>query len=282
MDSGFDHLVKRFKSEFGLIFKVSSGLFLFMLFFEPFPVSKLNFNNHILFYAGIGLIIFFSAIFSTIIVQFLGRVFPENIETKPEITSFIRDFLIFLFSSAGSLFYLVYAGQLELNILILFRVFLICISPGIILEIHDKIVNLKVDVRTMTSDKRQAEIEIERYKNHFPAKEVEFKSENANENFILDTDDVIFIRSADNYVEIAYMESDLLKRKLIRNTLKNIELQLMAYPNFIRCHRICIVNTRHVENLKLINNNYVLSVRGFGEKLPVSRQYLIRLREALE
>lgn len=280
MDPGFDHFVKRFKSEFGLLFKLSSGLFLFMLFFEPFPVPQYSFNNHILLFAGAGLIIFFSSVASTVIIQFLARVFPENLETKPEITSYTRGLLIFIISSIGCIFYLVYAGKVELNISIIVRIFLICISPGIILEIHDRITNLKANLSRLASGRATGEkVDVSR---DFPGKEIEFISENAAENFILEADDVVFIRSADNYVEISYREGDLLRKKLIRNTLKNIEFQLSHFPVFIRCHRICIVNINHVESLKLVNYNYVLSVKGQSEKLPVSRQYLMRLREALE
>lgn len=281
MVSGFDNFVKRFKSEFGLLFKVSSGLFLFMLFFEPFPVPQFSFNNHILLFAGAGLIIFFSSIASTIIVQFLARVFPENLETKPEITSYTRALLIFIISSIGCIFYLVYAGKVELNISVIVRIFLICIAPGIILEIHDKIINLKTNPGNLTSGSEFPGEKVSSSRD-IPGKEIEFISENGGENFILETDDVVFIRSADNYVEIVYRENDQFKKKLIRNTLRNIEFQLRPHLNFMRCHRICIVNIHHVESLKLVNYNYVLSVKGQSEKLPVSRQYLIKLREALE
>jgi len=45
--------------------------------------------------------------------------------------------------------------------------------------------------------------------------------------------DVAFIKSVDNYVEIAYKEGEHFRKKLIRNTLINIEHQMKPFPNFI-------------------------------------------------
>ncbi|HEY3389606.1 MAG TPA: LytTR family transcriptional regulator DNA-binding domain-containing protein, partial [Prolixibacteraceae bacterium] len=63
--------------------------------------------------------------------------------------------------------------------------------------------------------------------------------------------------------------------------LKNIEQQLKPYPNFIRCHRICIVNTYYIEKLNRKFSNYWLTIKGSEELIPVSRQYLLKLKEAI-
>ena len=112
-------------------------------------------------------------------------------------------------------------------------------------------------------------------------KSIEFISENSTENLSLLISDVAVIKLADNYVEIVFMEDKLLKKKLIRGTLKNIELQLKPYPNFIRCHRICTINKYYIEKLNRKFNNYWLTIRGLQDPIPVSRQYLLKLKEAI-
>jgi DNA-binding LytR/AlgR family response regulator len=92
--------------------------------------------------------------------------------------------------------------------------------------------------------------------------------------------DVAFIKSADNYVEIVYVEGDTYKKKLIRNTLKNIELQIKQYSNFIRCHRISIVNFHFIEKLNSNYGNHWITIKGYEEHIPVSRQYLLKLKES--
>ena len=102
-----------------------------------------------------------------------------------------------------------------------------------------------------------------------------------NQNFVLQVSDIAAIRSADNYVEIIYLENDTLKSKLLRNTLKNIEQQLKPYPNFIRSHRTSIVNAQYISKLYRDGNNYSLIINGFNEQIPVSRQYLLKLKESI-
>jgi DNA-binding LytR/AlgR family response regulator len=93
--------------------------------------------------------------------------------------------------------------------------------------------------------------------------------------------DIAIIKSADNYVEIVYKEGNIFRKSLIRNTLKNIELQLKEYPNFICCHRICIVNKIYIEKLTKRFDTYWLTLKEFNEQIPVSRQYLLKLRESI-
>jgi DNA-binding LytR/AlgR family response regulator len=78
-----------------------------------------------------------------------------------------------------------------------------------------------------------------------------------------------------------YAEGEILKKKLMRNTLKNIEQQLRQYSNFLRSHRICIVNILFIEKLYRNNESHWLAIKGFNGALPVSRQYLIKLKEAI-
>jgi DNA-binding LytR/AlgR family response regulator len=82
-------------------------------------------------------------------------------------------------------------------------------------------------------------------------------------------------------VEIVYKEGTAYRKKLIRNTMKNIELQIRQYSNFIRCHRVCIVNLHFIEKLNRDEHNHWLTIKGLDEPIPVSRQYLLKLREAL-
>jgi DNA-binding LytR/AlgR family response regulator len=82
-------------------------------------------------------------------------------------------------------------------------------------------------------------------------------------------------------VEIAYSEDANIRKKLIRNTLKNIEIQLKQYSNFIRCHRTYIVNVHYIEKLHHDFSSHWITIKGYPEKIPVSRQYLQKLREIL-
>ena len=128
-------------------------------------------------------------------------------------------------------------------------------------------------------EKKIVEEKVNHFKDEVLKNSIEFVSENNAENLSLPVSDVVFIKSADNYVEVVYREGENFKKKLIRNTLKNIEQQIKQYSNFVRCHRICIVNTHHIEKLNKDYSNFWLTIKGYNEQIPVSRQYLLKFKD---
>ena len=70
---------------------------------------------------------------------------------------------------------------------------------------------------------------------------LQFKNENDKIDFSLNFDQLIFIKAANNYVEINYSEGEQVKKHLLRNSIKNIDEQL-DFPSIKRCHRSYLVN----------------------------------------
>jgi hypothetical protein len=276
-----DTLIQSLKEELGLYLSISLGIFVFVLFFQPFPLHNLDLNNGLVYVAGFGGIILLTLVLIRTFMTWLIGVKENEKDNWKIFPPFLNGFLILLISGVSFEFYIRYVGSVGINFSISFKVFLVCLAPPVILGIYDKINGLRQQVNSLLLEKKIVQKQVEQYEEDYLNKSVEFISENINENFSLLIAEVSFIRSADNYVEIGYKEGDVLKKKLIRNTLKNVELQIKPYSNFIRCHRICIVNLHFIEKLIKINENYCLVIKGSGEQLPVSRQYLLRLREAL-
>jgi DNA-binding LytR/AlgR family response regulator len=78
---------------------------------------------------------------------------------------------------------------------------------------------------------------------------------------------------------VGYQEGNEVKKKMIRNTLKNVEQQLRDFNNFIRTHRTSIVNIQNIDKLHKNFNTYWLSLVNTIETIPVSRQYLMVVKE---
>ncbi|MEM9857898.1 MAG: LytTR family transcriptional regulator DNA-binding domain-containing protein [Bacteroidota bacterium] len=72
----------------------------------------------------------------------------------------------------------------------------------------------------------------------------------------------VFIRAADNYLEINYLEGQLLKQKLIRYTLKDIKQDI---PSLVQTHRCYLMNFAH-----FISWNNKNSIRLTLSQIPVS------------
>lgn len=55
----------------------------------------------------------------------------------------------------------------------------------------------------------------------------------------------------------------------------------MEKTNFIRCHRTSIVNNFYIEKLVKSYSGYSLKLSCLDEDVPVSRQYLMPIKEAI-
>jgi hypothetical protein len=280
MNKKLSILVDLLKEDLKLFISVSLGVFLFVLFFQPFPIDRFDFNNKILYVAGFGAIVFVFMILVRVFFLWLIKN-HKNGKNEPIVPYYINGFIIMVLTSLAFTFYLYYVGKVSPSVFIIFKVVLICFVTVIILRVRDVINDLHNQNESLIIEKKLMQKEVEKYEDDLLNMSIEFPSENNSENLKLSLSDIVFIKSADNYVEIAYKEGDDFKKKLLRNTLKNIELQLKPYSCFVRCHRISIVNIHHVEKLNRSDNNNYLIIKGYVEQIPVSRQYLVKLKESL-
>jgi DNA-binding LytR/AlgR family response regulator len=280
MSNKLDHFINDLKEELGLLLSISFGVFLFVLFFQPFPFSNFDFNNTLLFVGGLACIIF--------LIMVVGRLTIPGVfqRTNPDshalvLPSYFIGFLILILSSVAFVFYLRYVGMVRITFFITVKAILICLVPPIILGLFDLINDLKQQNEILLVEKKIMQKQVDKYQEDILNKSIEFPSENSSDKLSLKISEVALIKSADNYVEIVYKDGETFKKRLIRNTMKNIEFQIKQYNNFLRCHRVCIVNLHYIERLNRSNHNHWLTIKGFEEPVPVSRQYLLKLKEAV-
>lgn len=77
--------------------------------------------------------------------------------------------------------------------------------------------------------------------------------------------DLICISSADNYVEVNYLNDNKLEKKLLRTTLKKIESNING---LLKVHRSHLINPLHFKAFK--NQNNILLTQ---TELPISKNY---------
>ena len=280
MYNKINQLIQLFNKNLRLLLGISFGIFLFILFFQPFPIERFDFNNRLLFVAGFGAIVFLFMFLFRVVFQRIVRN-QGNSNNTPVLNIYLGGIIILALSSVAFTFYLRYVGLVSLSFYIVFKIVLVCLVPTVALRFYDLYKELGQQNQSLISESKIIQSQIEKYKEDILNKSIEFISENKAENLTLLVAEIALIKSANNYVEIIYKEGEILKKNLIRNTLKNIELQLKEYSSFIRCHRICIVNRHYIEKLKKNYNNYWITIKGYDEQIPVSRQYLLKLKEAL-
>jgi hypothetical protein len=280
MTSKFNRLVQSLKENLSIILSTSFGIFLFFLFFQPFSLDRFDFDDRLLFIAGFGGIVFLFMFLSRIVFLWLTLNDHQNGgESVP--TSYISGFFILALSSVAFVFYMRYVGFISISFYVVFKVVLICLFPPVVLWLYDTNKEIYRQNELLITEKKILQKHVEKYEEDNLNKSIEFVSETNTENLTLLVAEVVYVQSADNYVEILYKQGDDFKKKLIRNTLKNIEVQIKQYSNFIRCHRICIVNMHYIEKLNQNYSNHWITIKGYHEKIPVSRQYLLKIKEAL-
>ena len=268
------------KREIARLFFIGVGVFLFILFFQPFPLETLDYNNRLLYVTGFGFITFLLGFIVLVLVQTFFSKWFKSITWESMPPLILNVSLLILTVTAYS-FYIIYVGNTSLTFYITFKIFLVCLLPIIILGILYKNKSLEMIIDILRKQNKVYLSKIKELEKNGEDEKVEIVSENKYENFYVRYKDIIAIKSADNYIKFYFMKNDIVEMKIIRNTLKSIDLQLIKRREFIRCHRTSIVNVRYVNKLVKNYTGYVLKINELEENIPVSRQYLILVKEVL-
>ena len=109
-----------------------------------------------------------------------------------------------------------------------------------------------------------------------------FFSDSNSDKIDLHPDDIMLVKSADNYVNFIYKDGEEVRQKMLRNTLTKILSQLRKHPEFVRCHRTCIINSFFIVNLTNNYKGYRLQLLDYEEEIPVSRQYILAVKEFID
>lgn len=99
-------------------------------------------------------------------------------------------------------------------------------------------------------------------------------SEKLNEVATFDSDSLLYITSADNYVEINRLVNGQVQRFLLRKTLTEIEKEVKSQcRHFERCHNSFIVNINQIKSISGNSGGYRIFLNGNFPPIPVSRKY---------
>lgn len=117
---------------------------------------------------------------------------------------------------------------------------------------------------------------IAHYKDKLPANaDLTLTSKNLTQILTLNPNTLLYIASADNYVELCWNENGQLKKTLLRNTLTNIEKEIKKQCRFItRCHHSYVVNLKQISSFSGNSAGYKIVLDGISFPIPVSRKYV--------
>jgi len=121
---------------------------------------------------------------------------------------------------------------------------------------------------------QRAEIESLKSNANKPAEKrlIIFKDENGKIKFSVLPKDLLLLESTDNYVSVFYILENKVQRKLLRNTLKNME-EMLKENHIVRCHRSYMVNIANVDFMQKEGKKLNIKIKHFDRPIPVSEKY---------
>ncbi len=250
-----------------------SGIFVyvFLIVFEPFGSARLNTYKY-LFLAGFGVSVFLGVATTYFILPKLFRQF-----FRPEKWSIIKEILlqsccIFIISA----FIYLHHNYLARDIVsyqTFFNFLKITISIGIF-----PIVGL-VFFTERTLLKRNIE-RAQLLSNQLPPAAVEenttvhIQEESVKASpIVMQLSEFLYAQSEGNYVTIYHLEDSALVHKLIRLSLKQLEIQLENLSQIKRCHRSYLINMQHITSIEGNARSLTLQLDKVATSIPVSRSF---------
>lgn len=256
------------------------GLFVvaFLFVFEPFGFGAWNSKDKIIHFSVFGLMSWLIPFF---LVLLLKRGFPK-LEKNWKVWKEIGSMLLFILAiAAGCYVYLILIKAVLPSV----HAFLIIILNVLLIAFFPALANVYTIHRNHLTEHLRKASEMNQ---SLPVKEltalesvITILAENQKDTFEFETASVLYIQSADNYVEVVFLSGYALKKTLIRTSLKRVEDQMP--PDLVRCHRSTIVNLKQVQSVAGNAQGYKISFRESSESVVVSRKYaqkiLVRLKK---
>jgi hypothetical protein len=264
----------------------------FLWLFEPFEMRELPKDERLIQAAAYGLVTFVAVLFN---VGFLPDLFPVIFRSKTwtVLSEILFEIYNLLCITVGNTFMHAYLMHEPFRFEVLQAFFLPTFSigffPVVFYVLYRQIVlekeNIAIsnDIQPLVVHHHEAE-KVHTVNVIETPQTITLSSEDGKEEFTLPIAEVLYLESAANYVELVYKvpNADKPKKMLFRNTMKNIEAMLAAYPQvFLRCHRSFIVNIEQIKTVKGNSQGVNLMLGDGIDYVPVSRTNIPRLKELL-
>jgi LytTr DNA-binding domain-containing protein len=262
---------------------ISIFVVLFLIIFKPFKLDSIDIYSlkGIGIFIGYGLVTFIiSYVYDWLIRISFSKYFDEqNWNVGKQIFSVISTVF---FIGLGNLFYSHFMGFVGLSgtTMLSFQLYtiLIAIFPVTILTLIGRVRYLKKNLEQAEAINNDLKNPIISPDDTLP--NIKFTSENEKDVIELTLGQFIYAESADNYTDVVYMENEIIRRVLIRSSLKRLIAQ-NPNPSIFSPHRAYIVNLRKISHIKGNAQGYQLHMEGATETIPVSRRNAAKLKEQL-
>lgn len=258
---------------------------LFINIYTPFEYAEwFNTNNRTeqFIYSGI-------AIIGGVIILILSRFLMHFVHKKAKLTVLqysgwlIAEMILIAFAYTFFNKYILKDNREFMDILpraLLFVPMLLFI-PYLVSYLYLTLKDKDIMIRNLLAGKHYKKLK-ENELTEEPKDIVHFKDEKGTLRLLVKLSNLFYIESADNYVNIYYLNKSKVSRFILRNSLKNIEESLTEF-GLIRCHRSFIVNIEKVKVLRKEKEGLFIDL---GQEdiidIPVSKTYSDKIMELFQ
>lgn len=258
-----------------IILFITVGVLVFLVIFRPYDIKPTaNLENFYMILA-FGIITFLSLSLNLLIFP---SIFPKMfVSSNWNIRKEILWNLWLLFTiSSGNLLYYQYLNILDFDLGLILKIIIYGLIPISIL------ITLNQDRLLRSNLKSAVELNIKlQERKSIQEKMIFFESDYMKDSLSIKVNSFLFARSANNYIEVFWLEGNSVKSQMVRTSLKNAEEILIDYKFIFKCHRSYIVNINHIDGITGNFQGYKLSIQNVDFPIPVSQNYISKFKEMI-
>jgi hypothetical protein len=255
---------------------ITFGIFitLFLFVFQPFGLHIFDIKHKIWIILGYGFLTFLAVGFNQNIVPL---IFPAIFNEKKWTVFFQiiwllwNVFLITILNYYYSIYVIDIPNDLYIFLRFILYTFFTAIIPLITLTIVSHNRKLAKNLNHASVLNKELIHQVSKKK---PKGELKLFASNRKDKIKTTVSDLLFIESVGNYVTIRWIENEEILEKTIRNTLKDIEKQLVSIDSIYRSHKAFIVNLGQIKEINGNAQGYKLVLKNGKFQVPVSRNYI--------
>ena len=258
-----------------IIFFTSIGVFVFLLLFQPFDISTLPAKDKHYLIFGLAVITFLSLSLNLLIIPSL---FPKKFSSVTwNIKKEIFWNLWILFTILAGYFFLNNSlGVMQFGFNMVIKLLLTAVIPisVIIIVNHNKMLRSHLKLADELSKKLKDNKSIQE-------KIIYFNSDYQKDSLAIKVSLLLFIRSANNYIEVFWKEGEIIKNQMVRCSMVNAEEILKEHKFIFKCHRSYMVNINYIDRIEGNSQEYKLFFENLSTPIPVSKNSVGKLKELI-
>ena len=258
-----------------IIFFTSVGVFLFLFLFQPFEIGSLPSKEKYYLLSGFSVITFLCLSLNLLLIPslFTKKFSSLTWNIKKEI---LWNLWILFTILVGYFFLNNWIGVMKFSFNMVIKLVLTAVVPisAMIIVNHNKILRSHLKLADELNKKLKDNKLIQE-------KIVHFNSDYQKDSLAVKISLLLFIRSANNYIEVFWKDGETIKNQMVRCSMLSAEELLKEHKFIFKCHRSFIVNVKYIDRIEGNSQGYRLFFDNINFPIPVSKNSVTKLQELI-